>query len=98
MAFVPAPIVLKSSQPESPTQINNFGPRIEQPRCQINRYFRRGSKKNQRQLRGNRHPPRPQIINRPSAIFGFAVLQKNRLDVGMARKNGDEFSAAVTAE
>ena len=67
-------------------------------RHQLDRYFRRGSKKYQRQSDRIRNPSRSLIIKGPRAILGFAMLQKNRLDVGVARKNRNEFSAAISTE
>jgi hypothetical protein len=37
-------------------------------------------------------------MNGPGAILGFAMLHKHWLDMGMARKNGNQLSAAVTGK
>src|ERR1700722_16872996 len=98
IAFIPAPVISNRPQPESPTQIDNLGPGMKESRRQFNRDFRRRSKKHQWQPDRIRNPSRSLIIKGPHAILGFPVLQKNRLDVRVAGKNRNEFSATITAE
>ena len=98
--LVPTTVIFDRPQTESPAQIDYLGPCLEQARSQFHRHLWRCRQKHELKAGMSRkgEPARTPIIQRPRAVRRFAMFEQYRLDLRMPLKNGDQFSAAITAE